>query len=149
MIIKILKISCFQILGRWFYGKNSKDTKPFESNFKPKSFESGNDFNFCFLPAKNFFGNVTITIRPVFTRKFDKQEFVGKGKVVIHLKIMAENDSPTAGTPVIKLPHLPYNISKINNAGFTVSSLMNQKDKKEKSRPAFSDVDGDTVGRFG
>lgn len=138
------------ILGRWLYAPDGKtdETIAFPSEFKTKVFKKS-DFNFCFTPPKNYFGAVKMVVQPAFVETSDGTEYVGKGSLTINIIIEPVNDRPTQGSsPFIKVPDLPYNKTNVDPNGFIVSSIMNQRDKRGVSRPAFKDEDGDTLGKI-
>ena len=134
-------------LGRWFYTKNGKKSKPFQQTLATKQAVVESDqFSFCFVPAADVFGEVRMTITPVFIVD-KKANILGTQEVTIIVKINATNDNPIVVSPKLSIPALPYNMSDHVTTGYLVSDLLKKK-VRGQTKKVVDDKDGDTLGNY-
>jgi len=128
--------------GRWFYMSGSRT--PFEDSFATtKKVIETHQFAFCFVPAPDVFGEVSMVLSPVFID--GSTQIFGTEEVTVKITINATNDRPVVSISVLDIPALPYNFTGFVNSGFTVANLL-KKTIRGVETSAFTDKDGDTVG---
>lgn len=109
----------------------------------PKLFELS-QFNICYQPDKNSFGEASMIAFLTFENKDKSMKSTGRIPINFIINVKPKQDRPKFATfAVATIPTLPFNLSDSNEDGFEVKQLFTGINK----RAAVIDSDDDVVGK--